>query len=148
MEQRGARAPSASSSSWAPRWWRCSLPHTRYALAAYYIIAPAEASANLARYDGVKYGYCAPTATDMWATMERTRDAGLRRRGEAAHHARHLRALGRLLRRLLPEGAEGAHADRQDFERAFERFDVLVAPTAPTVAFRLGEKVDDPLRCT
>ena len=76
--------------------------------------------------------------------------AGLRHRGQAPHHARHLRAVGGLLRRLLPQGAEGAHAaSERDFERAFERCDVIVTPTAPTTAFRLGEKVDrSARRCT
>ena len=88
----------------------CDLPLSfDYGMACYYLIAPAEASSNLARYDGVRYGprVEAPTYREM---VERTRDAGLRRRAEAADHARHLRALGRLLRRVLRPGAAGADA--------------------------------------
>ena len=85
------------------------MPHTDYGLATYYIIAPAEASANLARYDGIRYGP-AVRGGDVLANYLATRDRGFGRRGQAPHHARHVRALGRLLRRLLPQGPEGAHA--------------------------------------
>ena len=88
-----------------------SLPHTKYALPAYYIVAPAEASSNLARYDGVKYGLRV-TGKDITDLYELTRADGLRPRGEAPHHDRHLCAVGRLLRRLLRPGAEGPHADQ------------------------------------
>ena len=91
-----------------------SLPHTDYAVATYYIIATAEASANLARFDGIRYGLRVDGA-DPIELYGKTRGAGLRRRGEAAHHPGHLRAEQRLLRRLLPAGAEGAHADPQRF---------------------------------
>jgi aspartyl-tRNA(Asn)/glutamyl-tRNA(Gln) amidotransferase subunit A len=121
-----------------------SLPHTEYGVAAYYLIAPAEASANLARYDGVKYGYAvsAPTLLDSYY---RTRDAGfgpeVKRRimlGTYALSAGYYDAYYRKAQqvRTLIKG---------DFDRAFEQFDVLAAPTSPTVAFRLGEKVADPL---
>ena len=84
-----------------------SLPHTRYALPAYYIVAPAEASSNLARYDGVRYGLRVP-GDDIADMYENTRAGGLRQGGQAPHHDRHLCALGRLLRRLLHPGAEDA----------------------------------------
>ena len=99
-----ARAPRARRSS------DVSVPSAVYGLSAYYLIAPAEASSNLARYDGVRYGL--RVDGDDVATMNaRTRAAGLRRRGEAPHHARDVRAVGRLLRRVLRPGAARPHAD-------------------------------------
>ncbi len=123
-----------------------SLPHTEYSLPAYYLIAPAEASANLARYDGVKYGYSYPDAEDMWDAMRKTRQNGfgaeVKRRimlgtyalSAGYYDAYYLKA--QKVRTLI----------KQDFDRVFERFDVIVGPTSPTVAFRLGEKTDDPLQ--
>ena len=123
-----------------------SLPHTEYSLPAYYLIAPAEASANLARYDGVKYGYAHPEAEDVWDAYRQTRQDGfgaeVKRRimlgtyalSAGYYDAYYLKA--QKVRTLI----------KQDFDRAFRRFDVLVAPTSPTVAFKLGEKVDDPLQ--
>jgi len=122
-----------------------SLPHTRYALSAYYIIAPAEASANLARYDGVKYGLSKRDVKDAWEMFSRTRQEGfgpeVKRRimlgtyalSAGYYEAYYLKA--QKVRTLI----------KQDFDRAFGRFDALVTPTSPTVAFRIGEKVDDPL---
>ena len=120
-----------------------SLPHTRYGVAAYYIIAPAEASANLARYDGVKYGYSYRDTDDMWEAMEKTRQYGfgqeVKRRimlGTYALSAGYYDAYykrAEKVRSLI----------RQDFEKAFERFDVLASPTSPTVAFKIGE-ISDP----
>ena len=121
-----------------------SLPHTEYGVAVYYLIAPAEASSNLARYDGVKYGYsvAAPSLLDGYF---RTREEGfgpeVKRRimlGTYALSAGYYDAYYRKAQqvRTLIKG---------DFDRAFEQFDVLAAPTSPTVAFRLGEKVADPL---
>jgi aspartyl-tRNA(Asn)/glutamyl-tRNA(Gln) amidotransferase subunit A len=121
-----------------------SLPHTKYAVPTYYLIATAEASANLARFDGVRYGYRSP-APRRSPTCTALARRGLRRRGQAPHPARHLRALGRLLRRLLPEGAAGAPLLAEEFLRAFAEVDAIVAPTAPTPAFKLGEKTGDPL---
>ena len=88
-----------------------SLPHTKYALPAYYIVAPAEASSNLARYDGVRYGLRVP-GRDIIDMYEKHARRGLRRGSAPPRDDRHLCALGRLLRRLLPARAEGAHPDQ------------------------------------
>ena len=118
---------------------------TPHALAAYYLIAPAEASANLARYDGVRYGLRVP-GDDVFEMYDETRQSGLRPRGQAALPDRRLRALGGLLRRLLRAGAARAHADPARLRAGLRRScDVLLTPTSPTVAFRIGELVDDPL---
>ena len=121
-----------------------SLPHTRYALPVYYIIAPAEASANLARYDGVRYGYHVNDET-YWDELEKTRGAGfgaeVRRRimlGTYALSAGYYDAYykrAQQVRTLI----------RRDFQQAFAHVDVIAAPTAPTVAFKIGEKTNDPL---
>jgi len=123
-----------------------SLAHTEYALPTYYLIAPAEASANLARYDGIKYGLSYRESVDMWDTYRRTRQFGfgaeVKRRimlgtyalSAGYYDAYYLKA--QKVRTLI----------RQDFDRAFARFDVLVAPVAPTPAFKIGEKVEDPLQ--
>ena len=122
-----------------------SLPHTEYGLAAYYVIAPAEASSNLARYDGVKYGLRMPGARDLIDMYSRTRGAGfgaeVKRRvmlGTYALSAGYYDAYyGKALRvRTLVQ---------RDFQRAFERVDVIVAPTTPGVAFKMGER-EDPLQ--
>ncbi|GLV56938.1 glutamyl-tRNA(Gln) amidotransferase subunit A [Dictyobacter sp. S3.2.2.5] len=120
-----------------------SLPHTRYGVAAYYIIAPAEASSNLARYDGVKYGYSYRDTSDMWEAMEKTREYGF-----GAEVKRRI-MLGTY---ALSAGYYDAYYKRaekvrtlikQDFDRAFEKFDALVSPASPTVAFKIGE-ISDP----
>ena len=120
-----------------------SLPHTRYGVAAYYIIAPAEASANLARYDGVKYGYSNHDTQDMWEAMALTRKYGfgteVKRRimlGTYALSAGYYDA-------YYKQAEKVRSLITRDFERAFERFDALVSPTTPTVAFKIGE-ISDP----
>ena len=123
-----------------------SLPHTDYAIACYYIIATAEASSNLARYDGVRYGFRAPGVTALEAMYGSTRGRGfgaeVKRRimlGTYALSAGYYEAYYRKaqkVRALL----------YQDFVKAFEQVDAIVTPTSPTPAFRLGEKVDDPLQ--
>jgi len=122
-----------------------SLPTTEYAIATYYVIATAEASSNLARYDGVRYGARHPDATDLADMYDRTRAEGLgdevRRRimlgtyvlSAGYYDAYYLKAMK--VRTLI----------RRDFERAFRAVDVIVGPTTPTPPFRLGEKMDDPL---
>ena len=126
--------------------WGASLPHTKYALAAYYILAPSEASANLARYDGVKYGFSEPGASGVIETTERTRQFGfgpeVKRRimlgtyalSAGYYDAYYLKA--QKVRTLI----------KQEFDRAFERYDVLITPTSPTVPFRLGERLEDPVQ--
>jgi aspartyl-tRNA(Asn)/glutamyl-tRNA(Gln) amidotransferase subunit A len=121
-----------------------SLPHADYALSAYYLIAPSEASSNLARYDGVRYGLRVP-GMDSIEMMARTRGAGfgpeVKRRimlGTYALSAGYYEAYygqAQKVRTLII----------RDYEKAFESFDVLVSPTSPTTAFRIGERADDPL---
>jgi aspartyl-tRNA(Asn)/glutamyl-tRNA(Gln) amidotransferase subunit A len=120
-----------------------SLPHTKYGIAAYYIIAPAEASANLARYDGVKYGYSYRDTSDMWEAMEKTREYGfgaeVKRRimlGTYALSAGYYDA-------YYKQAEKVRSLIMRDFEEAFAQCDVLVSPTAPTVAFKIGE-ISDP----
>ena len=126
--------------------WNVSLPSTPHALAVYYIIAPSEASSNLARYDGVKYGYAARQAENMWDAMERTRGDGfgpeVKRRimlgtyalSAGYYDAYYLKA--QKVRTII----------RQEFDAAFQRYDALITPTSPSVPFKLGEKLDDPVQ--
>jgi aspartyl-tRNA(Asn)/glutamyl-tRNA(Gln) amidotransferase subunit A len=123
-----------------------SLPHTEYALPVYYIIAPSECSSNLARYDGVKYGFRTEDDVDMITMMERTRDQGfgaeVKRRimlgtyalSAGYYDAYYLKA--QKVRTLI----------KRDFDRAWEKVDVLVTPTSPTVAFEFGARTADPLQ--
>jgi aspartyl-tRNA(Asn)/glutamyl-tRNA(Gln) amidotransferase subunit A len=122
-----------------------SLPHTKYALPAYYIVAPAEASSNLARYDGVRYGLRVP-GRDITEMYEKTRADGfgaeVRRRimigtyvlSHGYYDAYYLQA--QKIRRLIA----------QDFTDAFQHCDVIMGPTSPSTAFNLGEKGDDPVQ--
>ncbi len=133
LESLGAKAESIS------------LPHTEYAVATYYLVATAEASSNLARYDAVKYGFRAREAKDLLSMYMKSRQNGfgaeVKRRimlgtyalSAGYYDAYYLKALK--VRTLI----------RKDFEDAFKRCEVIVTPTAPTPAFRLGEKTDDPL---
>jgi aspartyl-tRNA(Asn)/glutamyl-tRNA(Gln) amidotransferase subunit A len=123
-----------------------SLPHTGYSVAVYYIIAPAEASSNLARYDGVRYGFRAADARDLAEMYEKTRMQGF----------------GAEVKRRIMIGAYSLSAGyydayygkasqvraliRRDFDEAFQKCDVLLTPTTPTPAFKIGEKTDDPLQ--
>lgn len=123
-----------------------SLPHTEYAIACYYIICTAEASSNLARYDGVRYAFRAPQTAGLEAMYKLTRQRGfgaeVKRRimlgtyalSAGYYEAYYLKA--QKVRQLIYE----------DFRKAFERVDALVTPTSPTPAFRLGEKTQDPLQ--
>jgi aspartyl-tRNA(Asn)/glutamyl-tRNA(Gln) amidotransferase subunit A len=123
-----------------------SLPHTQYAVGVYYIIATAEASANLARFDGVRYGHRAKNPRDLLDHYMRTREEGfgseVKRRiilgtyvlSSGYYDAYYLRA--QKVRTLI----------RRDFAEAFEKVDAIVCPTSPDLAFKIGERVDDPLR--
>jgi aspartyl-tRNA(Asn)/glutamyl-tRNA(Gln) amidotransferase subunit A len=123
-----------------------SLPHTNYAIAVYYILATAEASANLARFDGVRYGYRAENPKDMLDLYGRTREEGfgleVKRRiilgtyvlSSGYYDAYYLRA--QKVRELI----------RRDFAKAFEKVDALISPTSPVPAFKLGERTGDPLQ--
>jgi len=123
------------------------LPHAKYAIPVYYLVCTAEASSNLARYDGVKYGYRSPESNQGLKTMySKSRDEGfgpeVKRRimlgtyvlSAGYYDAFYLKA--QQVRTLL----------KQDYDRAFESVDVVVMPTSPTPPFRLGEKTDDPLQ--
>ncbi len=122
-----------------------TLPHTAYSLPVYYIIAPSEASANLARYDGIRYGHRVERET-MWDSIKATRGQGfgpeVKRRimiGTYALSAGYYDAYygkAQAVRTLIKE----------DFEKAFQQVDVIAAPVAPTTAFKLGENVADPLQ--
>lgn len=123
---------------------RLSLPSTEHALAVYYLIAPCEASANLARYDGVKYGYSYRDGDTMWENMEQTRERGF----------------GNEVKRRIMLGTYALSAGYYDayylkaqkvrtvinneFAEAFKKYDLLLTPTSPTVAFPIGAKLDDP----
>ncbi len=121
------------------------LPLSRFAIATYYIIATAEASSNLARYDGVRYGYRAPEVHDLNDMYAKTRSEGfgqeVKRRillgtyvlSAGYYDAYYKKAMQ--VRRLI----------KDDLNKAFETFDALITPTTPTTAFKLGEKIDDPL---
>ncbi|MCK5535009.1 Asp-tRNA(Asn)/Glu-tRNA(Gln) amidotransferase subunit GatA [bacterium] len=123
-----------------------SLPHTEYAVAVYYLIATAEASANLARYDGVKYGYRTDSDGDLLDMYKKTRGEGfgseVKRRimlgtyvlSSGYYDAYYLKA-----QKVRTKIAE-------DFKNAFNQVDVIITPTAPTTAFKIGEKMADPLQ--
>src|SRR5271154_5149989 len=122
-----------------------SLPHTRYAVPAYYVLATAEASSNLARFDGVRYGYRAPDSGTLSAMYRKSRDAGfgaeVKRRIQLGTYA-------------LSAGYYDAYYKKaqqvrtlltQDFLNAFREVDAIVTPVTPTPAFKIGEKADDPI---
>ncbi len=130
-----------------------SLPHTEYAVATYYIVMAAEASSNLARYDGIRYGYSAQTDPEVSSTLQSLEDVYFtsRSRGFGPEVQRRV-ILGTY---VLSAGYYDAYYKkamlvrrliRRDFERAFGECDILLTPTAPTTAFKRGENVEDPLQ--
>ncbi|MBM7646963.1 aspartyl-tRNA(Asn)/glutamyl-tRNA(Gln) amidotransferase subunit A [Scopulibacillus daqui] len=125
-------------------WEEVSLPHSKYAVAAYYIIASSEASANLARFDGVRYGVRAE-ADSLLEMYKKTRSEGF------GDEVKRRIMLGTF---ALSSGYYDAYYKKaqqvrtlikQDFEKVFEKYDIIVGPTTPTPAFKIGEKIDDPL---
>jgi aspartyl-tRNA(Asn)/glutamyl-tRNA(Gln) amidotransferase subunit A len=143
--EQAVRAAIAQLAALGAQIVEISLPHTEYALPVYYLIAPAEASANLARYDAVRYGLRHPDAQTMWEGFKLSRGAGfgpeVKRRimlgayalSAGYYDAYYLKA--QQVRTLL----------KRDFDLAFQQVDVIAAPVSPTTAFKVGEKADDPL---
>jgi aspartyl-tRNA(Asn)/glutamyl-tRNA(Gln) amidotransferase subunit A len=125
-------------------WEEVSLPHSKYAVATYYLIASSEASANLARFDGVRYGVRAE-ADNLVDMYKKTRSQGfgdeVKRRimlGTFALSSGYYDA-------YYKKAQQARTLIKQDFEKVFEKYDVIVGPTTPTPAFKIGEKIDDPL---
>jgi aspartyl-tRNA(Asn)/glutamyl-tRNA(Gln) amidotransferase subunit A len=122
-----------------------SLPHTEYAVADYYIIAPAEASSNLARYDGVRYGYRAPNPRDLSEMYSKSRSEGfgpeVKRRIMIGTYALSSGYYDAYYRRAM----QVRTLIKKDYEQAFEKVDALATPVSPTPPFKIGEKTDDPL---
>lgn len=123
-----------------------SLPHTDYCIAVYYLIAPAEASSNLARYDGVRYGFRSREARDLMDMYKKSRSMGfgaeVKRRimiGTYALSAGYYDA-------YYKKASQVRALLKRDFDEAFRECDVLITPTSPTPAFRIGEKMNDPLQ--
>ncbi|MBI5957685.1 MAG: Asp-tRNA(Asn)/Glu-tRNA(Gln) amidotransferase subunit GatA [Chloroflexi bacterium] len=143
--ERAVRAAIEQMAAGGAEVCEISLPHTEYALPVYYLIAPSEASANLARFDGVRYGP-RHSQGEMWPTYKATRGQGF------GHEVKRRIMLGTY---ALSAGYYDAYylkaqkvrtLIKQDFEQAFEKVDVILSPTTPTTAFKIGEKADDPLQ--
>ncbi|MFD2672517.1 Asp-tRNA(Asn)/Glu-tRNA(Gln) amidotransferase subunit GatA [Marinicrinis sediminis] len=127
------------------QWEEVSLPHTEYAVAAYYLLASSEASSNLARYDGVRYGIRSDQAENLMELYTKSRSEGfgpeVKRRimlgtyalSSGYYDAYYLKA--QKVRTLI----------KQDFDQVFEKYDVIMGPTAPTTAFKIGSQINDPL---
>lgn len=126
-------------------WEEVSLPHSKYALAAYYLLSSSEASANLARFDGVRYGYRTPNPENLIDLYKRSRAEGF------GDEVKRRIMLGTF---ALSSGYYDAYYKKaqkvrtlikQDFENVFEKYDVIIGPTTPTPAFKIGENINDPL---
>ncbi len=122
-----------------------SLPHTEYAVSTYYVVATAEASSNLARFDGVQYGYRSPNGQNLLEMYTRTREEGF------GSEAKRRIILGTFVLSSGYYEAYYGHAlkvrtlIKRDFDRVFKEVDCVITPPTPTPAFRLGEKLEDPL---
>ncbi|WP_110067087.1 Asp-tRNA(Asn)/Glu-tRNA(Gln) amidotransferase subunit GatA [Cytobacillus oceanisediminis] len=126
-------------------WEEVSLPHSKYALATYYLLSSSEASANLARFDGVRYGYRTPDPENLIDLYKKTRAEGfgdeVKRRimlGTFALSSGYYDA-------YYKKAQKARTLIKQDFENVFEKYDVIIGPTAPTPAFKIGENMSDPL---
>ncbi|WP_281998941.1 Asp-tRNA(Asn)/Glu-tRNA(Gln) amidotransferase subunit GatA [Priestia flexa] len=126
-------------------WEEVSLPHSKYALATYYLLSSSEASANLSRFDGVRYGYRTDNAENLLEMYKQTRSEGF------GNEVKRRIMLGTF---ALSSGYYDAYYKKaqqvrtlikEDFESVFENYDVIIGPTTPTPAFKIGEKTDDPL---
>jgi aspartyl-tRNA(Asn)/glutamyl-tRNA(Gln) amidotransferase subunit A len=126
-------------------WEEVSLPHSKYALAAYYLLSSSEASANLARFDGVRYGYRTQNADNLLDLYKKSRAEGF------GDEVKRRIMLGTF---ALSSGYYDAYYKKaqqvrtlikKDFEDVFEKYDVIIGPTTPTPAFKIGENIDDPL---
>ncbi|ERN51385.1 Asp-tRNA(Asn)/Glu-tRNA(Gln) amidotransferase subunit GatA [Alkalihalophilus marmarensis] len=126
-------------------WEEVSLPHSKYALATYYLLSSSEASANLSRFDGVRYGYRTDNADNLIEMYKQTRAEGF------GNEVKRRIMLGTF---ALSSGYYDAYYKKaqqvrtlikQDFDKIFENYDVIIGPTTPTPAFKIGEKTDDPL---
>jgi aspartyl-tRNA(Asn)/glutamyl-tRNA(Gln) amidotransferase subunit A len=126
-------------------WEEVSLPHSKYALATYYLLSSSEASANLARFDGVRYGVRSDNASSLIDLYKQTRSEGF------GDEVKRRIMLGTF---ALSSGYYDAYYKKaqqvrtlikNDFEKVFEKYDVIIGPTAPSTAFKIGEKIDDPL---
>ncbi|MBD8069638.1 Asp-tRNA(Asn)/Glu-tRNA(Gln) amidotransferase subunit GatA [Bacillus sp. PS06] len=126
-------------------WEEVSLPHSKYAVATYYLLSSSEASANLSRFDGVRYGYRTDNATNLLEMYKQTRSEGF------GDEVKRRIMLGTF---ALSSGYYDAYYKKaqkvrtlikKDFEDVFEKYDVIIGPTTPTPAFKIGEKISDPL---
>ena len=126
-------------------WEEVSLPHSKYALAAYYLLSSSEASANLSRFDGVRYGYRSPNSDNLMDLYKNSRSEGfgdeVKRRimlGTFALSSGYYDA-------YYKKAQKARTLIKKDFEDVFEKYDVIIGPTTPTPAFKIGEKISDPL---
>ena len=122
-----------------------SLPHTEYALSVYYILAPAEASSNLSRYDGVKYGYSEEQVDSMWDRIEKSRSNGfgleVKRRIMLGTYS----LSSGYYDEYYGKAEETRQIIKKELNKVFDEIDILITPTSPSTAFKLGEKTSDPM---
>lgn len=122
-----------------------SLPHTKYAIPVYYIIVPAEVSSNLARYDGIKYGYKAADVSDLLAVYEKSRAFGFSDEAKRRIMIGAYSLSAGYVDAYYKQASKVRTLIRKDFAQVFKKVDCLITPATPTTAFKLGEKIQDPL---